>query len=80
VLQDAKRAVALAPLDADLRFALGEALFREGDFDGAVKQLSKALEPSVTSGTRTYAPSSPSCTSGSGGRTTRCSTWRLGSP
>jgi ATP-dependent Lon protease len=43
-IADLKRAVVLAPNDAQARFELGEALFLEGDAKAASKQLEKALE------------------------------------
>jgi ATP-dependent Lon protease len=44
VLQDKKRAVVIDPRNTEARFSLGEALYLEGDHDGAVAQLEKALE------------------------------------
>jgi len=44
MLQDKKRAVVVAPHNAEARYALGEALHLEGDHEGAMAQLEKALE------------------------------------
>ncbi|HSO36897.1 MAG TPA: S16 family serine protease [Labilithrix sp.] len=44
MLQDKKRAVVVEPRSAEARFALGEALHLDGDHEGAVAQLEKALE------------------------------------
>jgi len=44
VLQDKKRAVVVEPRNPEARFALGEALHLDGDHEGAVTQLEKALE------------------------------------
>ncbi|AUX46439.1 ATP-dependent protease [Sorangium cellulosum] len=43
MLTDKKRRVLLSPEDPAARYELGEALFNEGDLDGAEKQLVRAL-------------------------------------
>lgn len=43
MLADRKRRVLVAPEDPVARYDLGEALFQEGDLDGAEKQLTRAL-------------------------------------
>lgn len=44
MLHDKKRQVVLRPEDATARYELGEALFLDGQLEGATKQLEKALE------------------------------------
>ncbi len=44
MLQEKKRAVVVEPRNPEARYALGEALHLDGDHEGAVAQLEKALE------------------------------------
>lgn len=44
LLHELKRQVVITPHDANARFALGEALFGEGDVAAATRQLEKAVE------------------------------------
>lgn len=48
-IPDLKRRLVLSPDDAEARWQLGEALLREGDADGAARQLERAarLDPSL---------------------------------